>query len=168
MSRFVVIVSIRLVIHKWGFEWTIRIQSLWLPEPIIRQVTSLCMYSRLFATAMFDPKHVAVVRRPYAKFVDSPYYSWVGTLWRYGDGLFFWSTSLSKRCTYNAPPTSRKRLSFLGASFSWLEKPGNVIGRDPNWILCSAWKKWIGGTPLEHPPYSPDLAPRAIFRLFQS
>jgi hypothetical protein len=21
------------------------------------------------------------------------------------------------------------------------------------------WKKWIGGTPLEHPPYSPDLAP---------
>jgi hypothetical protein len=25
--------------------------------------------------------------------------------------------------------------------------------------LCSAWKKWIGGTPLEQPPYSPDLAP---------
>jgi hypothetical protein len=23
----------------------------------------------------------------------------------------------------------------------------------------SAWKKWIGGTPLHHPPYSPDLAP---------
>jgi hypothetical protein len=28
--------------------------------------------------------------------------------------------------------------------------------RDLNWILCSAWKKWIGGTPLEHTPYSPD------------
>jgi hypothetical protein len=27
-------------------------------------------------------------------------------------------------------------------------------------ILCSAWKKWIGRTPSEHPPYSPDLAPR--------
>jgi hypothetical protein len=26
------------------------------------------------------------------------------------------------------------------------------MGRDLNWILCSAWKKWIGGTPLEHPP----------------
>jgi hypothetical protein len=26
-------------------------------------------------------------------------------------------------------------------------------------ILCSVWKKWIDGTPLEHPPYSPDLAP---------
>jgi hypothetical protein len=25
--------------------------------------------------------------------------------------------------------------------------------------LCSAWKKWIGGTSSEHPPYSPDLAP---------
>jgi hypothetical protein len=25
--------------------------------------------------------------------------------------------------------------------------------------LCSAWKKWLRVTPLEHPPYSPDLAP---------
>jgi hypothetical protein len=31
------------------------------------------------------------------------------TLWRYGDSLFFWSTSLGKQCTsYNAPPTSRE------------------------------------------------------------
>jgi hypothetical protein len=43
--------------------------------------------------------------------------------------------------------------------FSWLEKPRNRMGRDLNRILCSAWKKWIGGTPLEHPSYSPDLAP---------
>jgi hypothetical protein len=35
---------------------------------------------------------------------------WVGTLWRCGDGLFFRSTSLGKRCaSYNAPPTSPKR-----------------------------------------------------------
>jgi hypothetical protein len=34
----------------------------------------------------------------------------VGTLRRYGDGLFLGSISLGKRCTsYNAPPTSRKR-----------------------------------------------------------
>jgi hypothetical protein len=34
----------------------------------------------------------------------------VGTLWRCGDGLFFGSISLDKRCTsYNVPPTSRKR-----------------------------------------------------------
>jgi hypothetical protein len=39
--------------------------------------------------------------------------------------------------------------------------------RIPNWILCSAWKKWIGGTPLEHLPCSPDLAPHAISGLFQ-
>jgi hypothetical protein len=26
-------------------------------------------------------------------------------------------------------------------------------------LLCSAWKKWISGTPLEHPPCSPDLSP---------
>jgi hypothetical protein len=40
-----------------------------------------------------------------------------------------------------------------------LEKPRNRMGRDLNWILCSAWKKWIGGTALEHLPYSPDLTP---------
>jgi hypothetical protein len=34
----------------------------------------------------------------------------VGTLRRWGDGFFFRSTSLGKRCNfYNAPPTSRKR-----------------------------------------------------------
>jgi hypothetical protein len=40
-----------------------------------------------------------------------------------------------------------------------LEKPRNRMGRDLNWIQFSAWKKWIGGTSLEHPPYSSDLAP---------
>jgi hypothetical protein len=50
-------------------------------------------------------------------------------------------------------------ISCLGAPFSWLEKPRNRKGRDLNSILCSAWKKWIGRTPLQHPPYSPDLAP---------
>jgi hypothetical protein len=79
------------------------------------------------------------------------------------------STSLAKRCTsYNAPPTSRKNvlqtvnhfyISCHGAPFSWLETPSNRMGQDLNWILCSAWKKWIGGTPSEHPPYSPHLAP---------
>jgi hypothetical protein len=43
------------------------------------------------------------------------------------------------------------------------------MGRDMNWILCSVWKKWIGGTPSEHLPYSPDVAmsPHAIFGSFQ-
>jgi hypothetical protein len=44
-------------------------------------------------------------------------------------------------------------ISCLGPPFSWLEKPRNRMGRDLNWILCSAWKKWIGGTPQEYPPY---------------
>jgi hypothetical protein len=50
-------------------------------------------------------------------------------------------------------------ISCLGAPVSWLEKPRNLVWRELNWILCSAWKKWIGGTPLEHPPHSPYLAP---------
>jgi hypothetical protein len=49
-------------------------------------------------------------------------------------------------------------VSCLGAPFSWLEKPRNRMGRDLDWILCSAWKKWIGRTSLEHPPYSPELS----------
>jgi hypothetical protein len=40
-----------------------------------------------------------------------------------------------------------------------LEKPRNHMGKNLNWILCWAWKKWISGTPLEHMLYSPDLAP---------
>jgi hypothetical protein len=51
------------------------------------------------------------------------------------------------------------KISCLRASFSWLEKPRNCMGRYLNWILCLAWEKWICGTPLEHLPYSPDLAP---------
>jgi hypothetical protein len=50
-------------------------------------------------------------------------------------------------------------ISCLGAPFPWLEKPRNHMGRDLNWILCSARTKWIGGTPLEPTSYSPDLAP---------
>jgi hypothetical protein len=50
-------------------------------------------------------------------------------------------------------------ISCLGAPFSWWKSPEIAWGRDLNSILCSAWKKWIGGTPLEHPPYSPHLAP---------
>jgi hypothetical protein len=50
-------------------------------------------------------------------------------------------------------------ISYVGAPFPWLEKPRNRMGLDLNWILCSDWKKWVGRTPSEHPPYSPDLAP---------
>jgi hypothetical protein len=33
------------------------------------------------------------------------------------------------------------------------------MAQDLSLILCSAWKKWIGGTPLEHLTNSPDLVP---------
>jgi hypothetical protein len=51
------------------------------------------------------------------------------------------------------------KISCLRAPFSWLGKPRNHMVGDLNCILCSAWKKWICGTPLEHLPYSPDLTP---------
>jgi hypothetical protein len=92
----------------------------------------------------------------------------VGTLWRSGDGLFSEVPSLASDAFLTTlhpllenvlQTVDHFEISCLVAPFSWLEKPRNLMGRDLNWILCSAWKEWIGGTPSEHPPCSPDLAP---------
>jgi hypothetical protein len=92
----------------------------------------------------------------------------VWTMWRCGDGLFFEVPPLTSDALLKTPhplfenalqTVNRVETSCLGALFSWLEKPRNDMERDLNWILCSAWKKWIGGTTLEHPPCSPDLTP---------
>jgi hypothetical protein len=91
---------------------------------------------------------------------------WVRTLWRCGDGLFLEVSPLVSNSHLMMLHSLLKNMLQtidhlgifgLGAPFSWLKKTRNCMGRDLNWILCSAWKKWIGGTPLEHPPYSPDL-----------
>jgi hypothetical protein len=92
----------------------------------------------------------------------------VGTLWRCCDGLFFevpplesdgLHTTLHPLLENALQTVDHFEISCLGAPFSWFEKPRNRMGRDLNWILCSAGRKLIGGTTLEHPPYSPDLAP---------
>jgi hypothetical protein len=89
-------------------------------------------------------------------------------LWRCSDGLFFevpplasdaFLTTLHPLLENVLQTVDHFEISYLGAPFSWLEKPRNCMGRDLNWILCSAWKKWVGGTPLEHLPYSSDPAP---------
>jgi hypothetical protein len=92
----------------------------------------------------------------------------VATLWRCGDSLFFEVPALASDALLTRlhplledvlQTVHHFEISCLGAPFSLLEKPRNRMGRDLNWILCSDSKKWIGGTPFEHPPYSPDLAP---------
>jgi hypothetical protein len=93
----------------------------------------------------------------------------VRTLWRCGDRLFFESPPLaSDSLLTTLHPLLKNMLQtvdhfkiscLLEAPFSWLEKPRNRMERDLNWILCSAWKKWIDGTPLEYPLYRPNLAP---------
>jgi hypothetical protein len=92
----------------------------------------------------------------------------VVTLWRCGDCLFFrvppvasiaLLTTLHPLLENVLQTVDHFKISCLRAPFSWLKKPRNRMGRDLNWILRLVWKKWIGGTPLEHPPYSPDLAP---------
>jgi hypothetical protein len=92
----------------------------------------------------------------------------VGTLRRCGNGLVFEVPPLTSEALLTTfhlllenvlQTVDHFEISCLGAPFSWLEKASNRMRRDLNWILCSARKKWISGTPLEHPPYSPDLAP---------
>jgi hypothetical protein len=98
----------------------------------------------------------------------------VGTLWRCSDSLFSEVPYLASDAFLTMPHPLLKNVlqtvghfevSCLRAPFSWLEKPRNWTGRDLNWILCSAWIKWIGRTPLERVPYSPDLAPCDFFTL---
>jgi hypothetical protein len=93
----------------------------------------------------------------------------LGTLWRCGDGLFFEVPPLASDALLTTlhpllenvmlQTVDHFEISCLVAPFSLLEKHRNRMGRDLNWILCSVWKKWIGGTPLEHPSYSSDLVP---------
>jgi hypothetical protein len=92
----------------------------------------------------------------------------VGTLFRCGDGLFFEVPPLASGALLTTlhpllenvlQTVDHFEIYCVGDPFSWLKKPRNRIGRDLNWIVFSAWKKWIGWTPLVHPPYSPDLAP---------
>jgi hypothetical protein len=92
----------------------------------------------------------------------------VGTFWTCGDGLLFEVPPLASDALFTTPhplfqnvlqTVDHFEISCLGAPFSWLQNSRNRTGRDLNWILCSAWEKWISGTPLEHPLYSPDLAP---------
>jgi hypothetical protein len=91
---------------------------------------------------------------------------WVRTSWMWSDSVFFEVPPLASDALLTTfHPLLKNMLQTIGhfeisclrASFSWLEKTRNHMRRDLNWILCLAWKKWISGTQLEHPPYSPDL-----------
>jgi hypothetical protein len=73
---------------------------------------------------------------------------------------FFLGTSLGKRCTsYNPPPTSRKRGygRCKRTLFRMEERPLRASAlRD--WKVAMDALTEIGGTPLDRPPYSQDLA----------
>jgi hypothetical protein len=82
-------------------------------------------------------------------------------LWRCGDGLFFEVPPLASDALLTTlrpllenvlQTVDHFQISCLRTLFTWFEKPRNRMGASLN------WKKLIGGTPLEHPLYSPDLA----------
>jgi hypothetical protein len=66
----------------------------------------------------------------------------VGTLWRCSDGLFFEVPPLASDALLISlypllenvvlQTVDHFEISCLGAPFSWLKKPINCIGRDPN------------------------------------
>jgi hypothetical protein len=131
--------------------------SLWLiPHPVVAitnvRIHGICVFVR--ASAVCKVHGLTLLLR-------------IGTVWRCGDGLFFEVPPLENDALLTTlllllenvlQTVDYFETSSLGAPCSWLEKPRSRMGRDLNWILCSAWKKWISGTPLKHPPYSPDLA----------
>jgi hypothetical protein len=91
----------------------------------------------------------------------------VRTLWRCGDSLFFEVPPLASDALLTTfhpllenllHTVDNFEIPCLRAPFSWLLNVRSHMGRDLNWIVCLAWKEWIGGTPLEHLPCSPDLA----------
>jgi hypothetical protein len=91
----------------------------------------------------------------------------VRTLWRCGDCLLFevpplasdaLLTTLHPLLKYVLQTVDYFEISCLRAPFPCSEKPRrNRMGRDLKLVLCSAWKKWIVGSPLEQPSYSTDL-----------
>jgi hypothetical protein len=60
----------------------------------------------------------------------------VGTLWRCSDGLFFevLLTTLHPLLKNVLQTVDHFGISCLRAPFSWLEKPGNGMGRDLDWV----------------------------------
>jgi hypothetical protein len=110
-----------------------------------------------------------ILRGPFAKYVDSPYYSGSelcgGAVTVSFSKYLPWqamhflqrSTHFSKTCC--RPLVTSKFLASELPFHGW-KSPEIARGDiEFNSILCSAWKKWIDRTPLEHPPYSLDLAP---------
>jgi hypothetical protein len=116
----------------------------WLGNKLLYENTEFC-----FST--HDPGLLANVTYahlwgPFEKFVDSPYYSGVGTWWRCGDGLLFEVPPLASDALLttlrpfleNVLQTVCHKLQEdsgtggfdLGAPFLWLEKSRNRMGRD--------------------------------------
>jgi hypothetical protein len=88
----------------------------------------------------------------------------VGTLWKCGDGLFFEISPLASDALLTTlhplfenvlQPICRKLQEDSGTGgfdlLMWLQKPRNLMGR------MFLWGQPL--SPLEYPPYSPDLAP---------
>jgi hypothetical protein len=108
-----------------------------------------------------------IIRGPFANFVDSPFYSESelcgGAVTVSFSKYLPWQTMhFLQRSTHFSKMGCRPLITskFLASElpFHGWKSPEIAWGRDLNWILSSAWKKWIGGTPSEHPTYSPYLA----------
>jgi hypothetical protein len=117
--------------------------------------TKICLlFLRLFYGAVCKVRGLTLLLR-------------VGTLWRCGDGLFFEAPSLeSDALLTKLHPLVENGVTvvlkepFLGW---WSNLSGASALRDSKVAMVALTE--IGGTPLEHPQYSPDLAPGDFWAL---
>jgi hypothetical protein len=92
---------------------------------------------------------IKLLRRPLAKFVDSPYYSESELC---GGAV---TVSFSKYLPWQAMHFLQRPTQFSKTCCILLITSKFLASELP----FHGWKKWIGETPLKHPPYSPDLTP---------
>jgi hypothetical protein len=92
----------------------------------------------------------------------------VGTLWRCGDGLSFEVPPLTSDALLTTLHSLLENVlqtvchKLQGEPRSSLFMVGKAQ-KSHGGEIWTVWRKrigkWIGGTPLEHPPYSPNLGP---------
>jgi hypothetical protein len=152
--------------------WFDHLNNIWWSAQItkvpIMQSASTSRVGRKFSSAPFS--NTLILRVPFEKFVDSSYYS---ESERCGGAVSFSkhlprqaihflqrSTHFSKTCCRPFAASFRRIVeqAVLTSELPFYGWKSPEIAWGEMWTV---WRKrigkWIGGTSLEHPPYSPDL-----------
>jgi hypothetical protein len=104
----------------------------------------------------------------FAMFMDKHYFSWVRTLWRCGDGLFFevpplvsdaLLTTLHPFLKNALQTVDHFKISCLGAPLSWFKNPKNHMGQDLDCMADVLMRFHWSGFSKPNTEFNTDLAP---------